>query len=130
MALLEKNSQLFIRSRSFRHFNHQKRKIKNSLILIKTIPFIISSISDFSSSVVNAFCQSDIILHCAGSVRGRLPDDFKTANIDAIQNLPTLQRYLRQSPGFILISLWQLDSLSQTIRFLNGRESKLYIALL
>ena len=79
-------------------------KIKKLFDFNKNHSFIISSISDFSSSVVNAFCQSDIILHCAGSVRGRLPDDFKTANIDAIQNFADLAKISATKPGFILIS--------------------------
>ena len=70
----------------------------------KNHSFIISSISDFSSNVVNAFGQSDIILHCAGSVRGRSPEDFQTANIDAIQNFANLANRSVKKPGFILIS--------------------------
>lgn len=81
--------------------NAGKKKLFDSN---KNHSFIISSISDFSPSLVNAFGEADIILHCAGSVKGRSPDDFKTANIDAIRNFANLAKRFANGPGFILIS--------------------------
>ncbi len=66
--------------------------------------FIVSSISKFTSSLVEAFSEADIIIHCAGSVRGRGPGDFQTANIDAIQNFINLAKKFTTKPRFILIS--------------------------
>ena len=66
--------------------------------------FIVSSISKFTSSLVKAFSEADIIIHCAGSVRGRGPGDFQTANIDAIQNFINLAKKFTTKPRFILIS--------------------------
>ena len=45
-----------------------------------------------------------MIIHCAGSVRGRGPGDFQTANIDAIQNFINLAKKFTAKPRFILIS--------------------------
>ncbi len=81
--------------------NESKKKLFDS---DKNLSFIISSLSDFSSSLVNAFGEADIILHCAGSVKGRSPNDFQTANIDAIQNFANLAKRFANKPGFILIS--------------------------
>ena len=66
--------------------------------------FIICSISKFSPILAEAFSEADIIIHCAGSVRGRGPDDFQTANIDAIQNFTNLAKKIAAKPRFILIS--------------------------
>ena len=66
--------------------------------------FIVSSISKFTSNLVEAFSEADIIIHCAGSVRGRGPGDFQTANIDAIQNFINLAKKFTTKPRFILIS--------------------------
>ena len=66
--------------------------------------FVVSPISDFSPSLVEAFTRTDIILHCAGSVRGRVLSDFQTANIDAVQNFINLAKKFATKPRFILIS--------------------------
>lgn len=66
--------------------------------------FIVSSISKVSSSLVEAFSEADVLIHCAGSVRGRGPSDFQTANIDAIQNFINLAKKSTTKPRFILIS--------------------------
>ena len=65
---------------------------------------IVCSISRFSPSLADAISEADIIIHCAGSVRGRGPDDFQTANIDAIQNFINLAKNYAKKPRFILIS--------------------------
>lgn len=46
----------------------------------------------------------DAVVHCAGAVRGRGPDDFQRVNASAVSRLARVASQLRPEPRFILIS--------------------------
>ncbi|MDR4495304.1 MAG: NAD-dependent epimerase/dehydratase family protein [Nitrospirales bacterium] len=55
-------------------------------------------------NVKNLVHSCDVVIHCAGAIRGRRQEDFYEANVAAIAHLSQACRTLRPPPKFILIS--------------------------
>lgn len=66
--------------------------------------FITTQVLQSPSVLSEAISKHDIILYCAGSVKGRKFSDFKVANVNFIKKLVRAADKLPVKPRFILIS--------------------------
>jgi len=51
-----------------------------------------------------ALCDVSAVVYCAGSVRGRTPEDFAAANVDGVRHLAAVLSDLDPSPPILLVS--------------------------
>lgn len=57
-----------------------------------------------SAALANALADADALIYCAGSVRGRVPDDFRPANVAGVEHVAQVLRQSRPDLPLLLVS--------------------------
>ncbi len=62
------------------------------------------SSSTIATALRDVLADVSAVVYCAGSVRGRGPEDFAAANIDGLRHLASVSSALPTPPAVLLIS--------------------------
>lgn len=57
-----------------------------------------------SDALASALADADALIYCAGSVRGREPDDFRPANVTGVRHIAQVLRQSRPDVPLLLVS--------------------------